>query len=58
MVKNQYNKYGVKEGYWEDCDFDGQLRSKGHYMNGSNNGYWEFYWKNGNVWMKGYYVNT
>lgn len=52
---NQYNEKGQKHGYWEVYHENGNLLSKGNYINGEKHGYWEVYWFNGNLWHKGSY---
>jgi antitoxin component YwqK of YwqJK toxin-antitoxin module len=54
---NLYNEKGQKHGYWEDYYSNGQLESKGNYVNGKRDGYWEEYYSCGKLWMKGNYVN-
>jgi hypothetical protein len=43
MVKNQKNKNGMREGYWEEYYGDHKLLYKGYYNNGNIVGYWEYY---------------
>jgi antitoxin component YwqK of YwqJK toxin-antitoxin module len=45
---NQYTHDGKKEGYWESYYSNGQLDSKGSYINGESDGNWEKYFDNGN----------
>ena len=54
---NLYNEKGERHGYWEDYYTDGQLSSKGNYVNGKEHGYWEYYWNNGQLMFKVNYVN-
>jgi antitoxin component YwqK of YwqJK toxin-antitoxin module len=44
MKKNQYNKEGNKEGYWEYYLATGKLHSKGNYINGLRDGLWTSYY--------------
>ena len=46
---NQYDSEGRRQGYWEYYYSNGNLSSKGNYINGKNDGVWEFYWNNGNL---------
>jgi antitoxin component YwqK of YwqJK toxin-antitoxin module len=54
---NLYNAKGEKHGYWEDYYDNGNLYSKGNYVDGKQHGYWEYYWSNGNLSYKGNYVD-
>ena len=55
---NQYDiETGKKEGIWEDYYDDGQIYSKGSYVNDIKDGYWEYYWSNGSLCHKGNYKN-
>ena len=55
---NQYDiETGKKEGYWEEYWDNGQLGSKGSYINGKKEGIWEGYWINGQLGSKGSYNN-
>tara|TARA_R110000851_G_scaffold209517_2_gene361934 strand:- start:2400 stop:2636 length:237 start_codon:yes stop_codon:yes gene_type:complete len=56
MIKNQRNKEGKKDGYFEEYYSNGQLSSKGNYLNGKRHGYWEYY-NHGQLWDKGMYKN-
>ena len=49
MLKNQRNKEGDLEGYWEYYYPNGKLRWKGNYINGREMGYWEEYDRNGKL---------
>jgi antitoxin component YwqK of YwqJK toxin-antitoxin module len=52
-----FNKNNKKTGYWEGYYFDGNIQSKGNYINGKKDGYWEEYYHNGNLWYTGSYKN-
>jgi antitoxin component YwqK of YwqJK toxin-antitoxin module len=52
---NLYNDKGQAHGYWEYYWSNGQLYSKGNYINGEKHGYWEDYYDNGKLKRKGYY---
>ena len=54
---NQFNSQGNREGYWEEYYDNGQLSSKGHYVNGRREGFWEDYYDNGQLAHKGHFVN-
>jgi antitoxin component YwqK of YwqJK toxin-antitoxin module len=56
MKKNQYNKYGGKEGYWE-IEWCNKLHSKGNFVNGKRDGHWLLFNRNGRLWNKGNFVN-
>jgi|688.fasta_scaffold963726_1 antitoxin component YwqK of YwqJK toxin-antitoxin module len=54
---NLYNELGEKHGYWEEYFYDGQICSKGNFVNGRKNGYWEYHSSNGQLSRKGNWVN-
>jgi antitoxin component YwqK of YwqJK toxin-antitoxin module/GH24 family phage-related lysozyme (muramidase) len=54
---NQYTYDGLKTGYWEHYWDNGQLFTKGSYVNGRKDGYWEIFYDNGELDSKGKYVN-
>jgi len=54
---NLFNAKGKRHGYWEVYFNNGNLCSKGNYVNGKKHGYWESYYKNGNLIYKGNYVD-
>jgi uncharacterized protein len=54
---NQYDIEGNKTGYWEEYYNNGNLHTKGNYVNGNVDGYWEYYHRNGNLLSKGNYVD-
>ena len=54
---NQRNKYGNRDGNWEDHYFNGQLSYKGSYLNGIHHGLWESYRDNGKLLYKGSFIN-
>lgn len=41
---NQYDIDGRKQGYWEYYFDDGEIQSKGSYINGKEEGIWEWYY--------------
>ena len=51
-----YNEKGKAHGYWVDYYDNGQLWSKGNYVNGKPHGYWEWYYSNGQLKSKTYYI--
>jgi antitoxin component YwqK of YwqJK toxin-antitoxin module len=53
---NLYNVKGEKHGPWEYYFSNGNLYSKGDYVNGNRHGLWEYYWSNGDLSSKGNYV--
>lgn len=55
LNKNRVNRLGKKIGIWEEYHFNGDIRSKGSYVNGLMDGYWEYYYSSGNLWKKGSY---
>ena len=55
-VMNQKNKEGKKEGYWEGVFSNGNISSKGNYINNMEDGYWEDYHSNGNLYSKGNFI--
>lgn len=54
---NQYDNEGIKQGYWETYWENGEIESKGNYVNGIQDGYWEDYWSNGGLYYKGSFKN-
>jgi len=54
---NLYNEKGQKHGYWESYYKNGQLLSKGSFLNGKRHGDWEYYWDNGQLDYKKTYDN-
>ena len=55
MLKNQYNKEGNREGYWE-IYWDDKIWFKGNYKNGKPLGYWECYNIDGTIRFKDYVI--
>ena len=51
-----YNENGKQHGYWEDYYPNGNLWSKGNYVDGKPHGYWEYYYYNGNLNQIIYYI--
>ncbi len=49
------NDEGLPLGHWVTYFSNGQLSTKGDYINGKRNGYWESYWHNGKLHFKGTY---
>ena len=54
---NQIDAQGFRQGPWESYHHDGNLWSKGSFLDGKRTGYWEYYWFNGNFMWKGSYLN-
>jgi antitoxin component YwqK of YwqJK toxin-antitoxin module/GH24 family phage-related lysozyme (muramidase) len=52
---NQYTHDGKKDGIWEWYYDNGNLWSKGSYINGLRDGYFEYYGVDGELLYKGYY---
>ena len=50
------NDKGERHGYWEVYYSNGQLYTKGNYVNGKPHGSWEVYYDNGLLSSKGNYV--
>lgn len=40
-MKNQFNNWGLRIGYWEEYSPKIDLTTKGYYTNGVRDGYWE-----------------
>ena len=53
---NQRDSNGKKTGYWEENHDNGNLWSKGNFINGRLAGYWEEYNSNGNMKSKEFYI--
>ena len=45
------------DGVWETYHDNGQLWTKGSYLNGNKNGVWERYYSNGQLCEKGSYLS-
>jgi antitoxin component YwqK of YwqJK toxin-antitoxin module len=45
------------KGYWEQYYSNGNLLSKGNFINGERDGYWECYHSDGVLWYKGNFLN-
>jgi uncharacterized protein len=55
---NQYDYEGNETGYWESYWDNGNLSTKGSYVDGEEDGYWETYhYNNGQLSSKGGYKN-
>jgi antitoxin component YwqK of YwqJK toxin-antitoxin module len=52
-----FDENNRRTGYWEEYHDNGDVYSKGNYINGEAEGYWEYYYINGNIWQKGNYIN-
>jgi len=50
------NKDGQRHGYWEHHFSNGNLSSKGNFINDNKDGYWELYYTNGQLYLKQYYI--
>jgi antitoxin component YwqK of YwqJK toxin-antitoxin module len=46
-----------KTGYWEEYYYDGNIESKGNFLNGIKHGFWEEFFSNGKLAWKGNYKN-
>jgi antitoxin component YwqK of YwqJK toxin-antitoxin module len=58
MKKNQFNKEGEREGYWEFYYDNGKLDYIRNFKNGIQDGYTEgYYYTNGNLAYKGYLID-
>lgn len=55
--KNQYDKDGYRQGYWEKTYACGQVIHQGNFVHGKEEGLWRYFWKNGNLAEKIYYKN-
>ena len=55
--KGYLNADDQRIGPWEYYYQNGNLLSKGEYLNGQRIGAWEFYYPNGNLSSKGEYLN-
>ena len=55
--KNRVNRRGNRVGIWEFYYSNGNISSKGLYVNGKEEGIWEIYYSNGNIDAKGLYVD-
>ena len=54
---NPYNDKGQAHGYWEWYYNNGNLYSKGKYLNRKEIGYWEWYKpQSGELWLKEYFI--
>lgn len=56
MKKNQLNKEGNREGYWEEYHWNGRIRNKGNFINEFQVGYWEYYSANGQIYLKEFHL--
>lgn len=54
---NQKNKYGKPDDYWEHYYSNGDIHSKGSFINGYRHGLWEYYNFNGILFSKGNHIN-
>ena len=54
---NQTDGQGLEQGLWKVYWFNGNLWSKGSYLNGKKDGVWEFYWEHGNLHCKGSFLD-
>ena len=53
----EFDNNNQRTGYWEEYWDNGDLETKGNYINGLRNGYWENYYVNGIINSKGNYLN-
>ena len=56
--KTPLNKKGQPHGFWEKYYDNGQLFSKGNFVNGKADGYWETYFYTGKLLCKGKFVKN
>ena len=49
ISKNRINRRGNRVGIWEHYYSDGNVHSKGIYVNGDREGIWEFYKESGEL---------
>ena len=54
---NQRDVQGSKQGFWEEYYSNGNLWSKGSYLDDKETGAWEWYYYNGNFCRKGSYLD-
>jgi antitoxin component YwqK of YwqJK toxin-antitoxin module len=52
-----FDAINKKTGYWETYHLNGNIRSKGNYLNGIKDGYWEYYYTFGGPLWKGHYID-
>ena len=55
--KGYLNADGERMGSWKHYWWNGNLGSKGEFLNGQRTGAWEYYYENGNLASKGEYLN-
>ena len=56
LAKGVVDEMDRRQGYWEEYYYDGQLKSKGSYLDGEKIDEWEYYFNNGKLEQKGKYV--
>jgi antitoxin component YwqK of YwqJK toxin-antitoxin module len=56
LAKGLTDEMDRRQGYWEEYYFDGQLKSKGKYLDGLKIDEWEYYFNNGELEQKGKYL--
>lgn len=57
LAKGMIDEMERRQGIWEEYYYDGQLKSKGKYIDGKKIDEWEYYFNNGKLEQKGKYVN-
>ncbi|MCC7332694.1 MAG: hypothetical protein IT232_08810 [Flavobacteriales bacterium] len=57
LAKGNIDEMERRQGYWEEYYFDGQLKSKGKYIDGKKIDEWEYFFNNGKLEQKGNYVS-
>ena len=57
IIKNRYNRKGLKTGLWEWYHDNGQLHWKCSYKNGLEEGVYEEYYEYGQLYSKYFYKN-
>ena len=53
----QFDENNQKHGYWGTYWGNGDIQSKGNYLNGKKTGYWNYYWSGNSHDKKGYFKN-
>lgn len=57
LAKGMIDEMERRQGMWEEYYVDGQLKSKGKYIDGKKIDEWEYFFNNGKLEQKGSYVN-
>ncbi|MBE7441571.1 MAG: toxin-antitoxin system YwqK family antitoxin [Flavobacteriales bacterium] len=56
LAKGLIDEMERRQGPWEEYYYDGQLKSKGKYLDGKKIDEWEYYFNNGKLEQKGKYL--